>query len=284
MENINYLVETYLKDNIGNLNILGRLIKIILIFVVIWLVNRIANKVIDKTLSTRKTKSTTIDDKRANTLALVLKKLVYYILTFIGIMMVLDMFNVPTTSILATAGIGGLAIGFGAQSLVKDIITGFFILLEDQYSVGDLIETGDFEGVVEELGLRVTKLRAFSGELHIIPNSSIQTVTNKTRGAMRALVQVTIAYEENIDRAMEVLNKACERLKKENKAIVEGPVALGVAELAEYGFVINIIARTKPMEQWAVERAIRKMVKETLDKEGIEIPYPKRIIIGGEKE
>ncbi len=125
------------------------------------------------------------------------------------------MFNISTTSLLATAGIGGLAIGFGAQSLVKDIITGFFILLEDQYSVGgDYIQTGSYDGVVEELGLRVTKLRAFSGELHIIPNSNIQIVTNKTRGAMRALVKVSIAYEEDIDKAIKVLQQTCDEIKK----------------------------------------------------------------------
>src|SRR5690606_35032709 len=158
-----------------------------------------------------------------------------YVLYFIGTVIILDMFNINTSSILATAGIGGLAIGFGAQSLVKDVITGFFILFEDQFSVGDYVKIDSYEGIVEELGVRVTKLRDFSGELHIIPNGNINTVTNKARGAMRALVKVSIAYEEDIDRAIKILDGVCNRLKQSNKSIEEGPTILGVSDLGEYG-------------------------------------------------
>lgn len=175
--------------------------------------------------------------------------------------MVLDMFNIDTSSILATAGIGGLAIGFGAQSLVKDIITGFFILFEDQFSVGgDYVKIGEYEGIVEELGVRVTKIRAFSGgELHIIPNSNIQTVTNRARGGnMRALVVVTVAYEEDIEKVSRVLNEVCNEIRKSNESIVEGPNLIGLSNLGEYGMDFTIVARTKSMEQWGVEREIRK--------------------------
>ena len=194
------------------------------------------------------------------------------------------MFNVNTTSILATAGIGGIAIGFGAQSLVKDIITGFFIFFEDQYSVGDLVQIGVFQGNVEELGLRVTKLRDFSGELHIIPNSNIQIVTNKTRGPMRALVKISIAYEENINHVVSILEKVCEEIKQANESILEGPSVLAVSNLGEYGVDITIVAKTNPGEQWAAEREIRKSVKEAFDRENIEIPYPKRIVYGGKDQ
>src|SRR5699024_6993326 len=152
--------------------------------------------VIDRTMNRRKKGIFYADEKKINTLSTVLKNIIKYIFYFIGLVMVLDMFNISTSSILATAGIGGLAIGFGAQSLVKDIITGFFILFEDQFSVGDYVKIGEYEGIVEELGVRVTKIRDFSGELHIIPNSNIGAVTNRTRGAMRALVKVSVAYEE----------------------------------------------------------------------------------------
>lgn len=283
MGDIKRITDTFIRGTNGELNILGKIIKIILIFMVIVFIKRVINKIIDKALKNTNKTHLIVNDKRANTLIAILKKIVNYILIFFGIITVLDMFNIPTASILATAGIGGLAVGFGAQSLVKDIITGFFILLEDQYSVGDYIQTGDYDGIVEELGLRITKLRAFSGELHIIPNSNIQIVTNRTRGAMRALVKVSIAYEEDIDKVISILKELCIEIEKSNDTIVEGPNVIGVSDLGESGVDITIVAKTKPMEQWAVERDIRKRVKETLERENIEIPYPRRVIIGGEK-
>lgn len=283
MGDIKSMTDIFFRGTNGELNILGKIIKIILIFMVIVFIKRVINKIIDKALKNTNKTHLIVNDKRANTLIAILKKIVNYILIFFGIITVLDMFNIPTASILATAGIGGLAVGFGAQSLVKDIITGFFILLEDQYSVGDYIQTGDYDGIVEELGLRITKLRAFSGELHIIPNSNIQIVTNRTRGAMRALVKVSIAYEEDIDKVISILKELCIEIGKSNDTIVEGPNVIGVSDLGESGVDITIVAKTKPMEQWAVEREIRKRVKETLERENIEIPYPRRVIIGGEK-
>ncbi len=268
----------FFKTTDGKLNILGKSINIIFIFLVIKILTKIVYVLIDRTVHRRKRTIFSVDEKKINTLTAVLKNVVKYIFYFIGIVMILDMFNINTTSILATAGIGGLAIGFGAQSLVKDIITGFFILFEDQFSIGDYIKVGEFEGIVEELGVRVTKLRDFSGELHIIPNSNIGTVTNKTRGAMRALVKVNVSYEENIDHVIKVLDNLCKEIKETNENIVDGPTILGISDLGEYGMDLTIVAKTNPMDQWSVEREIRKKIKETFDKENIEIPYPKRII------
>lgn len=283
MDEIKAFIEGFLKNENGDLNLLGKSLKIILIFIIINIVVSIIGKIIDRVLKDKRLSNLNSSGRRANTLGQILKRLVKYFLYFIGIVISLEMFNINTTSIIATAGIGGLAIGFGAQSLVKDLITGFFIILEDQYAVGDFVKIGSFEGTVEDLGLRVTKLRDFNGELHIIPNSSIQIVTNKTRGAMRALVELSIAYEENVDRAIKVLESICADVKIENENIVEGPTILGITKLGDYSVNITIIAKTKPMEQWAVERAIRKKIKEVFEKENIEIPYPKRVIIGGKE-
>lgn len=280
MEDISIIFSKYLKNAEGKINIFGKLLLVALIFFSITIISRLINRLIDKTIRVEK-KSLLMNERRANTLVSTLKRVIKYILVFIAIIISLELFNINTSSIIATAGIGGLAIGFGAQSLVKDIITGFFILLEDQYSVGDYIQTGDKDGIVEELGLRVTKLRAFSGELHIIPNSSIEIVTNKTRGAMRALVRVSISNEEDVDKVIEFLQRKCETLKGHD-SIVEGPTVLGVSDIGEYNVDLTIVAKTKPMEQWAIEREIRKMVAETLHEEGIKWPYPKRNIIGGE--
>ncbi len=283
MEVIVEFIDRVLKNEKGDLNFLGKSIKIVVIFLTIKLLVYLINKLIDRTFENRKGDHL-LTKQRANTVGAVLKTLTKYILYFLGVVIALEMFNINTTSILATAGIGGLAIGFGAQSLVKDIITGIFIFLEDQYSVGDLVQIGTFQGVVEELGLRVTKLRDFSGELHIIPNSSINIVTNKTRGPMRALVDISIAYEENLDKVISVLERVCEDIRISNESIIEGPSVLAVNALGEYGVDIRIVAKTIPGEQWATEREIRKKVKETFDREGIEIPYPKTIIFGGKEE
>lgn len=283
MDNITQVFNTYLTNNTGKLNIIGKLISIGLIIIVIKVLIELTNKIIDKTLRDKSKKNYFMSVKRANTIGQVLKKLVRYTLYFIASLMILEMFNIKTTSILATAGVGGLAIGFGAQSLVKDVITGFFIILEDQFSVGDYIQVLDFEGVVEELGMRVTKLRDFSGELHIIPNGEIKVVTNRTRGAMRALVEVVIAYEEDIDNAIIVAEKVAREINETNESVLDGPTVLGVTELGASGVTIRIVAETKPMEQWDVEREIRKKIKEAFDKENIEIPYSKMVFYEGGK-
>lgn len=281
---ISNLNNEFLKNDQGNLNLLGKLIKILFLFIIIKWILKLINKVVDKTFINRKGSHLFKSNRRANTLGEIVKKVLKYILYFLGIVISLEMFNINTTSILATAGIGGLAIGFGAQSLVKDVITGFFILLEDQYAVDDYVQIGDFQGVVEELGLRVTKLRDFSGELHIIPNGKIEIVTNRTRGSMRALVTIPISYEEDLDRVISILEETCKEIRTINEDIIEGPSVLGVNQLEDKGMVITIVARTKSMSQWSVERQIRKKVLDILKIENISIPYPKRIIVGGNEE
>lgn len=284
MKDINLFLSNIFKDGNNNLNLLGKISKIVILFISISIILRIINKLIDKTLKNKRISNNYISDNRANTLGEILKRILKNLLYFIAIVISLEMFNINTSSIIATAGIGGIAIGFGAQSLVKDLITGFFILMEDQYAVGDFVKIGDFEGIVEELGLRVTKLRDFSGELHIIPNGSIQIITNRTRGAMRALVKVSIAYEEDINKVLKALEDICSDMKEANKSIVEGPTVLGISNLGEYDVTINVVAKTIPMEQWAVERDLRRRIKDKFESEHIEIPYPKRVIYGGKEE
>ncbi len=288
MESLKYLydkaaqsINAFIKTTDGNLNLFGRIITIILIFVAIIIIVKISSRLIDRTLANKSLDKFQISDRRRDTLTNILKKVVKYILFFIGVVMALEIFSINTASIIATAGIGGLAIGFGAQSLVKDIITGFFILLEDQYAVGDYIQIDTKEGIVEELGVRVTKIRDFTGELHIIPNSSINVVTNRTRGAMRALVDISIAYEADIDKAMEIMERISAEIAETNDNIIEGPLVLGVASFGNSDVVIRAIAKTRSMEQWAVEREMRKKYKQAFDREGIEIPYSKVVVYGG---
>src|SRR5699024_6557857 len=165
------------------------------------------------------------------------------------------------------------------QSLVKDIITGFFIVFEEQFNVGDYVQIGEYEGIVEEIGLRVTKIRDFSGELHIIPNSNIIVVTNKTTGAMRALVEVSIPYNEDINKVIKILEEISDEVRNSSNDIIEGPNVLGISDLGEYNTKLTIIAKTRAMAQWEVEREIRKKIKDAFEREEIQQPYPKIVIM-----
>ena len=257
----------------------GALLKIIFIFIAAKLTIRFINIVIDKFFENRAKLKFVGEQRRFNTLKDIIKSIFRYIVYFVAFTPILETLGINISSLIAAAGIGGLAIGFGAQNLVKDVITGFFILFEDQFQVGDYVETGGKSGIVEEMAIRVTKIRDFNGDLHIIPNGSIDKVTNRSRGNMRALVEVSIAYEENLDRTLEVLGKLCTEIAEENDKIVEGPTVLGVTKLGESDVTISVMAKTIPMEQWAVERELRKRIKERLEDKGIEIPYPRRVVI-----
>lgn len=280
MKKLSELMILYLKNDDGSYNMYGKLLKILAIIIIARISTMVVNVLIDRAILKSDSKRMGISEQRANTLAEISKNIMKYLIYFIGIMAVLDMF-INTNSILATAGIGGLAIGFGAQSLVKDVITGFFILLEDQYALGDHVQIEGYEGIIEELGVRVTKIRSFDGELHIIPNGNIQIVTNKNRGDMRALVEISVAYEEDIENVMRVLEGVCKKVAK-NENITSGPVILGVNNLANSGVIIGVSAFSKPLGQWDVQRLLRREIKEALQRENIEIPYNKIEIVGGE--
>ena len=273
------IINDFLKTDKGELSFLGKGVKIIVIIVVVKFLVKLTQKLLDRTLENRVKNIPVRDEKKLTTLMGVIKNIVKTLLYFIGLTTILDVFHINMTGILAAAGIGGLAIGFGAQSLVKDVITGSFILFEDQYSVGDHVNIKGFEGLIEELGLRVTKIRDLNGELHIIPNGEISIVTNKSRGMIRSMVKFTIAYEEDMDKALRVLEKMCRTIQAEEKDIVEGPEVLGVSELGDHGVEITIKIVSNPLTQYQNERTMKAKIKETLEKEGIEIPYSRLVII-----
>ena len=220
-----------------------------------------------------------MEARKAKTIGALLKSVLRYVVYFLLAISVVDALGAPTSSIIASAGIVGLAVGFGAQNLVRDVLTGFFILFEDQFSVGDYVEIFGLAGVVEEVGLRVTKLRDFSGVLHIIPNGAIDKVSNHNRGHLRALVDVRVAYEEDQERVTALLKAIVAQAATDIPEIVEGPTVLGIADFTESALVFRIVARTRPQEQWAVERELRRRIKVVFDREGIETPYPRRIMV-----
>lgn len=223
--------------------------------------------------------------RRKTTLILLLKSTFKYVIYFVSGIIILSIFDIPVASLLAGAGILGLAVGFGAQSLVKDVINGFFILFEDQFAVGDYIETAGKDGIVEELGLRTTKIRNFGGQLHIIPNGEITQVTNFSNGNMRVMVDIGVAYDEDSEYVIGVLEEICEEVAQEKDEIItEGPNVLGVQELAASSVVIRIWAKVKPMEQWSIARYIRQKVKKRFDEMGIEIPYQHMVLMSKDED
>ncbi len=190
--------------------------------------------------------------------------------------MLLDIFDVNITPLLAGASIIGLALGLGSQKLVQDLIAGAFILLEDQFHVGDGVELAGIAGVVEDMTLRVTKVRDFQGYLHIIPNSEISIVTNRNRVWTRAIADVGVAYDSDLNRVREVLEAVGQALYQENPdgIFLEAPFPLGPEALADSSINFRLVARVKAGRHWDAQRLMRQRIKEAFDREGIEIPFP----------
>ena len=261
------------------MTLLSRIIKIIIIIVIMSLLIKLGNAIINKIVKKQIESNTkfSLDEKKAYTFGSILKSILRYTVYFIGITAVLTVIFGPISITLAS--VGGVAIGFGAQTLVKDIINGLFILFENQFSVGDYVTLGDFKGIVEIIGLRTTVLKDFSGEVHILPNSTIAEVTNHSVADSRMLVDIEIAYEENIDEAIEIINKVCDDFKDSSENIVEAPKAAGVISLNESGVTIRVTGKAKAMTNWGLENDLRKRIKLALDKAEIEIPYPKTQLV-----
>ncbi|HYE81891.1 MAG TPA: mechanosensitive ion channel family protein [Clostridia bacterium] len=276
-----------MKDFMGTDSmVLGYYIMMVMKAVVVVVIGRISISILNRVIMNvfKLYPKFKADEKKASTLTGILKSIVKYTIYAIVIISVLNVFNIPTAPLLATAGLGGLAIGFGAQSLVKDVFTGFFILFEDQYGVGDLVTIGSMEGTVEDMGLRITKIREFNGDLHIIPNGEIKTVTNHSRGDSLAIIDVGIAYEMDTERAIAVLREMAEWYYNNNsESIVEAPNVLGITKFNESEVVIRTVVRTKPLMHWKTERELRKHILEAFKEKSIEIPYPKRVIIRKEE-
>ena len=222
-----------------------------------------------------------LDERKANTLFSLLRSILFYVITFTVFLHTLKrLFNFDTGTLLASASVLGVALGFGSQSLVKDIIGGFFILFEDQFTVGELVKTGEFTGTIEETGIRTTHIRAWGGELHIIPNGSITAVTNFSRGKMLAKVEIQIPYDEDLDRAMGVMSAVCEEVSVEfGEKIIEAPTVQGVTQFGERNVVLRVIAFTQPDEQWSLERELRRRIHSAFLKEGIRTPQFQSIIV-----
>lgn len=261
------------------------MLRITAIIVFAYIFKNIGNKVIDTIFKDKKRiRIRLTTNRREQTLRNLSKNIWSYIIMFIVIMMILDTFHVPIKTMLAGAGVAGLAIGFGAQSLVKDIIAGFFIIFEDQFSVGDYIETSKIEGDVEMIGLRSTKLRSYFGQTYVIPNGSIDIVTNYSASNGFAMVEVNVPYESDIVKIEKMVNDILITLPAKNDIFIGTPEINGVQALELSNYVLRIRAETIPVMQWEGARVIRKEVKENLFEQGIDIPSPRMVVYSKDEE
>ena len=224
-------------------------------------------------------------EKQAATLGKVIRNISRILVWSVAVMMVLKELGIDIGPILAGIGIMGLAVGFGAQSLVKDFLAGMFILIENQYNVGDVIEAAGAKGQVEKITLRATTLRDLEGNVHIIPNGTIGVVTNRTRQWSRFVLDIGVAYKENVDEVMRVLKEIGDELAADAEfaSMITAPLeVLGVQDFADSAVVIRVMFTTQPVKQWTVGREFRRRVKNTFDAKGIEIPFPHTTIYLGD--
>lgn len=223
-----------------------------------------------------------INLQRAATLTNALSATAIVVIWAIAVLMVLGQITtISIAPLLASAGVAGLAVGFGAQSLVRDALAGFFILLENQFGVGDVVETqttgGTVSGKVESLTLRITTLRAFDGTLHIVPNGNMQVISNKSRGWARAIIDVRVPYGEDVDKVRGILEDLFDEVRDRAPLkdwLRDGPSVLGIEALSEYALVVRVIADTRPSKRFDAERLLREAIQARLAERGIRVPVP----------
>lgn len=266
-------------------------LRIILIFAVAYLAIRALNfglKKLEQMLLTwreREDKERIANEKRVKTLTGMLHTIALTLLWVIAIIMSLDQIGLDITPILAGAGIAGLAVGFGAQNLVRDVINGFFMILENQIRVGDVAVVNGTGGLVEAITFRTITLRDLSGTVHIFPNGTVTTLANMTKEWSAYVMEIGVAYKEDTDHVVTVMKKVADELKQDTKLgskMIEPIEIMGVDAFGESEVVIKARLKTLPIEQWAVGREYRRRLKKAFDEEKIEIPFPHRTLYMGE--
>jgi moderate conductance mechanosensitive channel len=220
--------------------------------------------------------------RRADTLVATLDWALAFFLLFVGTALILDQLGVQVSALIAGVGVVGIAVGLGAQTLIKDVINGIFILVEGQYAVGDVVKVGGVSGQVIDINPRRTVLRDLDGNVHTVPNSAITVATNMTQVFSRINMNIAVAYEEDVDRVIDVVNEVCAQLATDRAAdIIEAPKVLRVDLLGENGVEVKVVGDVKAFTQWELTGELRRRIKRRFDQEGIEIPYPHRTFVQG---
>lgn len=262
----------YIADNLGNL--LWSLCSIVVILVGARLILAGVSRCTRKAMNNPRYHENERQGKRMDTIMTLTRSVSRYGVYFVAILLILSRLGVDS-NLIAAAGIGSFAIGFGAQSLVKDVINGFFMMFENQFSVGDYVKIDENDGIVEATAMRVTYLRSFNGDQIIIPNGTISRVVNYTRGGYLASVTICTPYEADTRAVMALLGEAVAGFAAERPELLEDdPFVRGVTAFTQVGVEITVVAKAKMMKQWEVERGFRLAIKEAFDQNGIHIPYP----------
>ena len=270
----------YCKENVGHL--IWNLLVIFFIFSAAKAVLEGISHLTSRTMKRSHQKLDEFQSRRVDSLMTLTRSAARYLIYFVALLLVLGQFGGGTVQkvLLAVGSIGGIAFGFGAQNLVKDVVTGLFIIFENQFSVGDYIQTEEATGTVEAIAVRVTYLRSAKGDQIIVPNGSIGRVINYTRGSYVAVITVSTAYEADTRQVMQVMEEIlAEYAEKYRELIEEPPVIRGIDTFGESTVDISVACRVKPMKQWEVERGMRLAIKEGFDRRGIEFPYPRMVTI-----
>ncbi|MEK7836352.1 MAG: mechanosensitive ion channel family protein [candidate division NC10 bacterium] len=216
--------------------------------------------------------------QRARTLGPLMKSVTRYALAFMALMVTLREVGVDIRALLVSAGVLGLAVGLGAQSLIKDVITGFFILFEGLIAVGDVIEVGSHVGTVESIGLRVTKLRMLNGAQRVIPNGALPQFANYNKGWARAVLDVTVAYDVDVRRALELLERLAREWGRETGLALEDPQAQGIVRFGDGELGLRLMVKVPADKRAEAEMELRRRIKETFDREGIQVPSAERVV------
>jgi len=261
-----------------------RIFLILVIAVVVDLVLRVVVPRIIRPTVARQMKDKPAEEieQRSHTLVAVLRGSGRFVLVVWALFTILPELGINVTPILASAGIAGIALGFGAQSLVKDFLSGLFILLENQYAKGDVVTVAGISGLVEEVGLRRTVLRDLDGIVHYVPNGQIAVASNQTQEWSRVNMNVSVAYGEDLDKVFEVINRVGHELAADAEfgpLILQAPQVLRVDAFEDSGIAIKILGDTEPIRQWDVMGEMRKRLKKAFDEEGIEIPFPHVVLV-----
>ncbi|HBQ50431.1 TPA: mechanosensitive ion channel family protein [Candidatus Daviesbacteria bacterium] len=274
----------YLPDNILSW-FFDHGLKILLILVGTFVVHKFSFILIDKgirkAVTTDRFISIEAEKKRQETLITVFHQAIVIIVWLLAVLMILSEIGINTAPLIAGAGIIGLAFGFGGQYLIKDLISGFFIILENQYRVGDVACFGDTCGLVEKVTLRTTILRDLDGVVHHVPNGEIKTASNLSKYFARVNLNIGVSYNSDLEKVIKVVNNVGKELAKDKnwkEMIIKAPQFLRVDDFADSAIVIKILGETKPLKQWDVSGELRKRLKIAFDKNGIEIPFPQRVI------
>lgn len=256
-------------------------LKILMILVLSFIVIKVGRAAIQNIFKRRARVPLQFSERREATLVKLLQNILTYTVYFVAIVTILSSLTVDVTGLLAGAGILGLAVGFGAQNLVKDVIGGFFIIFEDQFSVGDYVRIGQFEGTVDEIGLRTTKILNWTGELYIMPNGNITEVTNFSLHNSVAIVDIFLGYDADLKKVEALIESVLEKMPEKYEEIVSPPSILGIQQFGASEVILRVTAETLPLQNWYIAREIRKAIKLELDEHKVDAPYQRIVMFSG---